>query len=72
MRITRIGKTYSFLIAEGDSHNYRLIHQQKVNDKQTAFNGIRIGIGTYDEKPPKQGLQVLWKKLHIHAEALAE
>ncbi len=72
MRITRIGKTYSFMIAEGNSLNYRLIHQQDVNDEDTNFNGIRIGMGTRYANPPKLRPQVLWKKLQIRAEALAE
>ncbi|MCA8998143.1 MAG: DUF1583 domain-containing protein [Planctomycetaceae bacterium] len=71
LRIVRIGEEMFYLVAEGDSPGYRLLHREKVNADPIRIDGLRLTGGTYDNVNPPQGsARVLWKSLHVKAEKI--
>lgn len=70
LRIVRIGKRFHFMVSEGDSPNYRLLHSEDVFDEPLdPHNGVMLRAGTYDKAKPESGsVSVLWKSLTIRAD----
>ena len=69
LRIVRIEKRMSFMIAEQDSNAFRVIYSADVADVPLRPDGIRLAAGTWDNKSPDSGeVEVVWKRLEIRAE----
>lgn len=66
LRVVRLGKRMTFMIAEQDSQLFRVIHSADVTDAPVRFDGIRLGSGNWGhESPDIMATRVLWKRLVI-------
>ena len=69
LRVVRLGKRMTFLIAEQDSQFFRVIHQADVTDAPVRFDGIRLGAGNWGNPPAdSKAVSVLWKRLEIRTQ----
>jgi hypothetical protein len=67
LRFSRRGETVYFLLAEGDSSNFRLVRTEKVASDDLQVDGVRL----VAQMKELGRMQVTWKHLSIRAEALA-
>lgn len=70
LRMTRIGRRRYYMVAEGCSPSFRLVHTAEMSDAPLSIDGIRLGAGTYDNggDKPRGSAKVVWKALRIRAE----
>ncbi len=69
LRVVRLGKRMSFLIAEQDSPFFRVIHEADVTDAPVRFDGIRLGAGNWgNANADSKAASVLWKRLEIRTQ----
>ena len=72
LRITRVGKSVSFLIAEYDSDSFRLIHMDNISDQPLEAGDIHLRNRAYSTDGNTSSMSVVWKNLSVKAERIVD
>lgn len=68
LRVTRVGKVVSFLIAEDDSDSFRKIYSEEISEQPLELGDIHLRSRAYSTDGNTSSMSVVWKHLSIKAE----